>query len=291
MGSGVGPLRGTFCRKSSICTGGPIHGHVYAPGMPLRAAHGRPKLSGRRRTGRDVSRSSLGAIHDDRRDAAQVQVLPAPGRYDEPTDLGYCRLVGFASGIPRPPVRTDGKLRPTSGMALRGLIAVSRNVQAPDRHRQRPPPLRPHGNDRAQLRPSFCAGAHACRHAGSRCFRSKYRTDCRSGFPASWFRHAKLSPAGRNPKLNYFGVNARHPLSGAAGVGSIRTIRGHGFRGIAAITWAAAFLKRTRARSNGRRPCDVIVPRSAPTASRADPYCRPRQRQALLHWAYDSRKI
>ena len=22
-----------------------------------------------------------------------------------------------------------------------------------------------------------------------------------------------------------------------------------------------------------------------------DPYCRPRQRQALLHWAYDSRKI
>jgi hypothetical protein len=22
-----------------------------------------------------------------------------------------------------------------------------------------------------------------------------------------------------------------------------------------------------------------------------DPFCRPRQRQALLHWAYDSRKI
>jgi len=23
----------------------------------------------------------------------------------------------------------------------------------------------------------------------------------------------------------------------------------------------------------------------------SDPFCRPRQRQALLHWAYDSRKI
>lgn len=44
-------------------------------------------------------------------------------------------------------------------------------------------------------------------------FGGKYMTDCRGEFPASWFARAKLSPSGRNPKLNYFGVDASQPLS------------------------------------------------------------------------------
>ena len=43
-------------------------------------------------------------------------------------------------------------------------------------------------------------------------FGGKYMNDCRDEFPASWFRKAKLSPEGRDPKLNFFGVNASQSL-------------------------------------------------------------------------------
>ena len=44
-------------------------------------------------------------------------------------------------------------------------------------------------------------------------FGGKYMTDCRDEFPADWFEHAKLSPGGHNPKLNFFQVKASKPLS------------------------------------------------------------------------------
>src|ERR1700761_7050626 len=44
-------------------------------------------------------------------------------------------------------------------------------------------------------------------------FAGKYMTDCRHEFPADWFTHAKLAAKHRDPKLNYFGVDASQPLS------------------------------------------------------------------------------
>src|SRR5476651_1702815 len=44
-------------------------------------------------------------------------------------------------------------------------------------------------------------------------FAGKYMTDCRKEFPKSWFALAKLSPKGRDPSLNFFGVDASRPLS------------------------------------------------------------------------------
>ncbi len=44
-------------------------------------------------------------------------------------------------------------------------------------------------------------------------FGGKYMTDCRAEFPASWFKRARLSPGGRDAKMNFFGVNASQPLS------------------------------------------------------------------------------
>ncbi len=44
-------------------------------------------------------------------------------------------------------------------------------------------------------------------------FGGKYMTDCRAEFPADWFKGAKLSPARRDPALNFFGVDASQPLS------------------------------------------------------------------------------
>ena len=68
-------------------------------------------------------------------------------------------------------------------------------------------------------------------------FGGKYMTDCREEFPADWFAGAKLSPARRDPSLNYFGVDASQPSrSGAARAGSILTIRAAGSNGTAATT-------------------------------------------------------
>jgi hypothetical protein len=44
-------------------------------------------------------------------------------------------------------------------------------------------------------------------------FGGKYMTDCRKEFPAAWFTRAKLSPSGRDPELNYFGIEASQKLS------------------------------------------------------------------------------
>lgn len=44
-------------------------------------------------------------------------------------------------------------------------------------------------------------------------FGGKYMTDSRNEFPENWFKGAKLSPRGRDPSLNYFGVEAGSPLS------------------------------------------------------------------------------
>jgi len=44
-------------------------------------------------------------------------------------------------------------------------------------------------------------------------FGGKYFGDTPKEFPADWFEKAKLSDHGKDPKLNYFGVNASMPLS------------------------------------------------------------------------------
>ena len=44
-------------------------------------------------------------------------------------------------------------------------------------------------------------------------FGGKYMTDCKKEFPKSWFARAKLSPKGKDPALNYFGIDASAPLS------------------------------------------------------------------------------
>src|ERR1700712_3356036 len=44
-------------------------------------------------------------------------------------------------------------------------------------------------------------------------FGGKYMTDGRGEFPASWFTRAKLSPGRRDPRLNFFGVDASQSLA------------------------------------------------------------------------------
>jgi hypothetical protein len=123
-------------------------------------------------------------------------------------------------------------------------------------------------------------------------FCGKYMTDCRPEFPESWFRRARFSPAGRDCGLNYFGVQAGQPLSEWRRKGWIYPDDPRGW-----FQWYCRYflgrrlpqedqrqIKRWRAfrRHVGqiRRHCEA-----------GDLFCRPRQRQALLQWAYDSRKL
>ena len=123
-------------------------------------------------------------------------------------------------------------------------------------------------------------------------FGGKYMTACRKEFPASWFAKAKLSPQGRDPELNYFHVDASQPLSEWRRKGWIHREDPRGW-----FQWYCRYylgrrlgdedqrqIKRWRA---FRRHIAQVQRNCEP----GDPFCRPRQRQALLQWAYDSRKI
>lgn len=123
-------------------------------------------------------------------------------------------------------------------------------------------------------------------------FGGKYMTDCRREFPANWWTKAKLSPKGHDKSLNYFGVSAGTPLSTWKRKGWIHPDDPRGW-----FQWYCRYymgrrmpaedqrqIKRwkafTRHKAQIRRHCEP-----------GDAFCRPRQRQALLQWAYDSRKI
>jgi hypothetical protein len=123
-------------------------------------------------------------------------------------------------------------------------------------------------------------------------FAGKYLTDCRDEFPASWFKRAKLSPSRRDPSLNYFGVDASQPLSVWRAKGWIFQDDPRGW-----FQWYCRYYMGRRlgsedARQIGRwRAVRRHVAQIRKNCEPGDPMCRPRQRQALLHWAYDSRVI
>ena len=123
-------------------------------------------------------------------------------------------------------------------------------------------------------------------------FGGKYMTDTRDEFPASWFEGAKLSRGGKDVSLNYFGVDASQPLSVWREKGWIAPEDPRGwfqwycryYMGRRLPAEDARQIKRWKAM---RRHIRQIQKNCEP----GDPWCRPRQRQALLHWAYDSRVI
>jgi hypothetical protein len=122
-------------------------------------------------------------------------------------------------------------------------------------------------------------------------FCGKYLTDCRGEFPASWFARAKLSPAGRDCSLNYFGVDASQPLSEWQRKGWIHADDPRGW-----FQWYCRYYMGRRCKDDQRqikrwRAIRRHIAQIKRNCKPGDKTCRPRQRQALLHWAYDSRKF
>ena len=123
-------------------------------------------------------------------------------------------------------------------------------------------------------------------------FGGRYMTDCRKEFPADWFKNAKLCPERHDPKLNYFGVNASKPLSYWREKGWIYKEDPRGW-----FQWYCRYYMGRRIPDEDRRQIKrwkAIKRHIAQIKKHCKPkdvICRPKQRQMLLHWAYDSRNI
>lgn len=125
-------------------------------------------------------------------------------------------------------------------------------------------------------------------------FGGKYFQDDKKEYPVGWFKNAKLSSDGvKHKELNFFKVHASQPLEVWKKKGWIR--EEYDPRGW--FQWYCRYflgrripdedqrqIKRWRAM---RRHVGQIRKNCKPK----DLECRPKQRQALLHWAYDSRAL
>ena len=122
-------------------------------------------------------------------------------------------------------------------------------------------------------------------------FGGKYMTDCCDEFPASWFRHAKLCSERHDPRVNYFGVNASQSLGTWWRNGWINPQDPRGW-----FQWYCRYYLGRRSADDDRqirrwRAIARHVAQIVSNCETGDLECRRRQRQAVLHWAYDSRKI
>lgn len=123
-------------------------------------------------------------------------------------------------------------------------------------------------------------------------FGGMYFFDKPKEFPKSWFTKAKLSPDEKQRKeLNFFGVNASQPLSVWQAKGWIHPQDPRGW-----FQWYCRYYLGRRTDDDERQIKRWIAMRRhimqiKNNCRPGDILCRPRQRQALLHWAYDSRKM
>ena len=124
-------------------------------------------------------------------------------------------------------------------------------------------------------------------------FGGKYMTDCKKEFPKSWFTHAKLSPKHHNDALNYFHKHASQPLGVWQEKGWIN--EQHDSRGW--FQWYCRYYMGRRLPEEDKKQIkrwkaiQRHIGQIKKNCRRGDLTCRPTQRQALLHWAYDSRKM
>lgn len=123
-------------------------------------------------------------------------------------------------------------------------------------------------------------------------FGGKYMTDCLSEFPKDWFKNAKLCSKFHDPKLNYFGVNASQPLKIWIKNGWIYPEDPRGW-----FQWYCRYFMGRRIPKEDERQIKRWkafkrhVSQLKKNCVKKDLSCRKKQRQSLLHWAYDSREV
>lgn len=123
-------------------------------------------------------------------------------------------------------------------------------------------------------------------------FGGKYMTDCALEFPSDWFCKAKLCHKFHNPALNFFKVNASQPLKVWQANGWIYPEDPRGW-----FQWYCRYYMGRRIPEEDDRQIrrwlamKRHISQIRLNCMPQDLNCRSKQRQALLHWAYDSRRI
>lgn len=122
-------------------------------------------------------------------------------------------------------------------------------------------------------------------------FGGKYMTDCTKEFPSDWYKNAQLCSERYDPDLNFFGINASQPLSEWQTKGWIYKEDPRGW-----FQWYCRYYIGRRCPDDDRqikrwRAMRRHIAQIRNNCREGDLKCRRKQRQALLHWAYDSRKI
>ena len=125
-------------------------------------------------------------------------------------------------------------------------------------------------------------------------FGGRYLRDCQKEFPKNWFENAKFHPKnkpGHSKKLNFFKIEASQSLSIWQQKGWIHQDDPRGW-----FQWYCRYYMGRRHKDDQRqikrwkafrRHAGAIIKNCRPK----DWTCRKKQRQALLHWAYDSRDL
>ncbi len=126
-------------------------------------------------------------------------------------------------------------------------------------------------------------------------FGGRYLRDSTEEFPKDWFENAKTHPKeipGHSPKLNFFGVDASQPLAVWQRKGWIYEDDPRGW-----FQWYCRYYMGRRIPIEDDRQIKRWksyvrhIAQVKKNCNFGDLECRKKQRQSLLHWAYDSRKI
>jgi len=122
-------------------------------------------------------------------------------------------------------------------------------------------------------------------------FGGKYMTDCKNEFPKDWYKKAKLCHEFHDPKFNYFGVNASQPLSVWRQKGWIHPDDPRGW-----FQWYCRYYMGRRHEDDERqikrwKAIRRHIAQIKKNCEVGDLGCRRKQRQAVLHWAYNANVI
>lgn len=113
-----------------------------------------------------------------------------------------------------------------------------------------------------------------------------------SEYPKDWFTGQAISKHGHDPKLNYFKIDASQTLRVWQQKGWIYEEDPRGW-----FQWYCRYYLGRRIPEEDKRQIarwkaiKRHIKQVQNHCQSGDINCRPRQRQAVLHWAYDSRKI
>ncbi len=123
-------------------------------------------------------------------------------------------------------------------------------------------------------------------------FCGKYMRDCTEEFPKSWFKKAKFAKGEKaDCSLNFFGIRASMPLSHWQEKGWIHPDDPRGW-----FQWYCRYYVGRRHEDDERqikrwKAMKRHIAQVKKNCPKGYLSCRKKQRQSLLHWAYDSRNI